>query len=195
MAGQALTALGALSVGTFVLLLAVALPLFAFKDAAGTILRAVSAIIGAVQLALLVATGGYLPLHWGLFALIAAAGQWLAWRDGNYRIVPTLSAALSGLLLLLWPEPAGAWFAAIGLSLTAIHALPLLAKLWREPVRLQWAAELGAIAAALLLVGRPSHERLVEPVASAFGALALYALFGTITAAHVHERLPGSQGQ
>ena len=33
-AGQALTALGALSIGTFVLLLAVAAPLFAFKDAA-----------------------------------------------------------------------------------------------------------------------------------------------------------------
>lgn len=152
LAGQALTAIGALSVGTFVLLLAVALPLFAFRDAGAAALRIVAAVIGAAQLALLVATGGYQPLHWGLFALIAAAGQWLAWRNREFAIVPTLGAALATLLLVFWPDPSGAWFAAIGLSLVAIHALPLLAKLWREPARLQCAAELGAIAVAIPLV-------------------------------------------
>ena len=69
-------------------------------------------MIGAAQLALLVATGGYQPLHWGLFALIAAAGQWLAWRNRDLAVVPTLGAALSVLLLLLWPAPPPAWFAA-----------------------------------------------------------------------------------
>lgn len=152
LAGQALTWLGALSVGTFVILLAIALPLFAFKGAAETLLRTVSAGIGAAQLALLVATGGYQPLHWGLFALIAAAGQWLAWRNRDFAIVPTLGAALSVLLLLLWPAPSPGWLALIGLSLAAIHALPLLVRLWREPVRLQWALELSAIAVAIPVV-------------------------------------------
>ena len=182
LAGQALTALGALSVGTFVLLLAVALPLFAFKDAAATLLRIVAAVIGAAQLALLVATGGYQPLHWGLFALIAAAGQWLAWRNRDFAIVPTLGAALATLLLLLWPDPTGPWLAGIGLSLAAIHVLPLLAKLWREPVRLQWAAELGAIAVAVPLVAlRHFHAPwgLLDPVGAWTSAgAALLALAG-----------------
>lgn len=151
-AGQALTVLGALSIGTFVVLLAIALPLFAFEGAAAALLRAVSALIGAAQLALLVATGGYQPLHWGLFALIAAAGQWLAWRDRDFAIVPTLGAALSVLLLLLWPAPTAGWLALIGLVLAAIHALPLLAKLWREPADLQRAVELSAIAVAVPVV-------------------------------------------
>ena len=108
LAGQALTMMGALSVGGFVLMLAIAAPLFAFRDAGATLLRAVSAIIGAAQLALLVATGGYQPLYWGLFALIAFAGQVLAWREKTFAIVPTIGAALSFLLLMLWPHPMGA---------------------------------------------------------------------------------------
>lgn len=177
LAGQALTWLGALSVGTFVLLLAIALPLFAFTGAAATLLRMGSAVIGAAQLALLVATGGYQPLHWGLFALIAAAGQWLAWRDRDFAIVPTLGAALSVLLLLLWPAPTPGWLALVGLSLAAIHALPLLAKLWHEPVRLQWAAELSGIAVAMPIVAlRHFHAPwgLLDPLGawtSAGGAL------------------------
>ena len=192
LAGQALTAFGALSVGTFVLLLAVALPLFAFKDAAAASLRIVAAVIGAAQLALLVATGGYQPLHWGLFALIAAAGQWLAWRNRDFAIVPTLGAALATLLLLLWPDPSGAWFAAVGLSFVAIHALPLLAKLWREPARLQWAAELGAIAAAIPLVTLrhfPAPWGLLDPLGAWTSAgAALLALAGAGLGWKVAER-------
>ncbi|MEQ1541328.1 MAG: DUF2339 domain-containing protein [Novosphingobium sp.] len=176
-AGQALTALGALSVGSFVLLLAIALPLFAFQGARATLLRGASALIGAAQLALLVAMGGYQPLHWGLFVLIAAAGQWLAWRNRDLAIIPTLSAALSGLLLLLWTQPGGTWLALIGLALTAIHAAPLLARMWREPVRLQATVELAAIAAAIpLVVLRHFHAAWGTPdpagaLAAAGGAL------------------------
>jgi len=152
LAGQALSAMGTLSVGTFILLLAIAMPLFPLRDGGAILLRSIAAIIGAVQLAMLVAMGGYQPLEWGLFALIAAAGQWLAWRNGDFAIVPTLGAALSVLLLLLWPEPAGAWLAAIGLALAAIHALPLLPRLWRDPVRKHGSLELSAIAVAIPLV-------------------------------------------
>jgi hypothetical protein len=77
------------------MLLAIVLPLFAFAGAAQRLLRSAAAVIGAAQLGLLVALGGFLPLHWGLFALIAAAGQFLAWRERDLAIVPTLSAALS----------------------------------------------------------------------------------------------------
>jgi uncharacterized membrane protein len=145
LAGEALTVMGTLSIGMFVLLLAVAAPLFAFEGARGVLLRTVSALVGAAQLGLLVALGGFAPLDWGLFALIAAACQWLAWRDESLRIVPTISAALSVLLLLIWPGPEPRWLSIIGLALAAIHAVPLLARLWREP-RVGRAVELAGIA-------------------------------------------------
>ncbi len=47
--GQAVSTLGALSVGTFLLAPGVAMPLFAFKGAAARLLRSVAAIVGAVQ--------------------------------------------------------------------------------------------------------------------------------------------------
>ncbi len=58
--------------------------------------------------------GGYQPLHWGLFVLIAAAGQWLGRREREFAIVPTIGAALSVLMLLLWPEPTAGWLALVG---------------------------------------------------------------------------------
>ena len=148
LAGKALETMGALSIGGFVLLLALVLPLFVFTEAAQRMLRAVAAVIGAAQLGLLVALGGFQPLHWGLFTLIAAAGQFLAWRERDFAIVPTLSAALSFILLMLWPEPSPGWLATFGLALGAIHALPLLARLWHSPARLQRAIELSGIALA-----------------------------------------------
>lgn len=151
LAGKALTVIGSLSIGLFVLLLAVAAPLFAFEGARGALLRSISALVGAAQLGLLVAMGGFAPLDWGLFVLIAAACQWLAWRDASLRIVPTISAALSVLLLLIWPEAEARWLLVIGLALAAIHGGPLLLRLWREPA-IGRAVELSAIAAAAPIV-------------------------------------------
>src|SRR3546814_10367217 len=84
------------------------------------------------DLALLLAYAGFTPLHWGLFALLAAAEQWLAWRERSLAVVPTTSLALSILLLALWPDALASWFAVVGIALAAIHALPLLARLWRS---------------------------------------------------------------
>src|SRR3546814_3484107 len=85
------------------------------------------------DLALLLAYAGFTPLHWGLFALLAAAEQWLAWRERSLAVVPTTSLALSILLLALWPDALASWFAVVGIALAAIHELPLLARLWTPP--------------------------------------------------------------
>lgn len=130
--GGALDTLGSLSIGGYILLLGVAIPLLAYKGPRATLLRAAAAVVGALQLALLVAQAGYTPLHWGLFALLAAAGQWLAWREHRLAIVPTASLALSALLIALWPDPSAWWFALVGVALLSIHALPLLARLWAD---------------------------------------------------------------
>lgn len=148
LATSALDTLGSLSIGGFVLLLALALPMIAFDGPRAALLRAGSAIVGALQLALLVGIGGFAPLHWGLFILIAAAGQWLAWREKDFAIVPSISLALSVLLLAIWPDPTGYWFILIGLALAAIHALPLLARLWAETKTLRRTLELCGLALA-----------------------------------------------
>jgi len=148
LATSALDTLGSLSIGGFVLLLALALPMIAFDGPRAALLRAGSAIVGALQLALLVGYGGFAPLHWGLFVLIAAAGQWLAWREKDFAIVPSISLALSVLLLAIWPDPTGYWFALIGLALAATHAAPLLARLWAEAKTLRRTLELCGLALA-----------------------------------------------
>jgi uncharacterized membrane protein len=178
-AGEALGVIGGLSIGSFVVLLAIAAPMYAFEGARATLLRTVSALIGALQLALLVALGGFAPLDWGLFALIAAAGQWLAWRDERFSIVPTIGAALSAILLLMWPDPAPGWLAGIALALTAIHALPLLARLWSQPARRQRAIELCGIACAapiVTLTHSPLPDAATNPPVALAGGLAAAVL-------------------
>lgn len=176
LATDVLDTLGSLSVGGFVLLLAIALPMLAFDGPRSALLRSASAIVGALQLALLVGYGGFTPLHWGLFALIAAAGQWLAWRDRNFAIVPTIGAALSVLLLAAWPDPSAFWFATIGLSLAVIHALPLLAHLWKAPPDVQRTWELCGIAIAAPLLTRWQFQEVPDSM------LATVALGGALLA-------------
>lgn len=174
LATDVLDTLGSLSVGGFVLLLAIALPMLAFDGPRSALLRSASAIVGALQLALLVGYGGFTPLHWGLFALIAAAGQWLAWRNRAFAIVPTIGAALSVLLLAAWPDPTSFWFATIALSLAAIHALPLLAHLWKAPPDVQRTWELCGIAVAAPLLTRWQFQEVSNTI------LATVALGGAL---------------
>src|SRR3546814_18605618 len=84
-------------------------PLLAYQGPRAALLRAAAAVVGALQLALLLAYAGFTPLHWGLFALLAAAEQWLAWRERSLAVVPTTSLALSILLLALWPDALASW--------------------------------------------------------------------------------------
>lgn len=170
--GGALDTLGSLSIGGYVLLLGIAIPLFAYEGPRATLLRAAAAIVGALQLALLVAYAGFAPLHWGLLALLAAAGQWLAWREAKLAIVPTTSLALSALLIALWPDPTLFWLTLIGISLVLIHALPLLARLWTPPAELRRTLELSFLAIAMPLLAKWQLPAMGD------GALALVALAG-----------------
>jgi hypothetical protein len=129
---------------------------------------------------MLVATGGYAPLTWGLFGLIALAGQWLGWREKDFGIVPTISLALSAILLVLWPEPTSYWFTIIGGAMAMIHAVPLLLRLWQLPPRFAMALELAALSLAIMLV--PGwHFYLVDGSRDAM--FALLAGIGALLAA------------
>lgn len=177
LASAALDVVAALSIGGFVLLLAIALPMMAFDGPRSTLLRTASAIVGALQLALLVGYGGFAPLHWGLFALIAAAGQWLAWRERGFAIVPTISLLLSLALLAEWPDPTPFWFGLIGLSLLIVHALPLLVRMWAIPGKLRPTLELCAVALAAAPLTKWHFWGIAD------GLLALVALGGALLAA------------
>ncbi len=176
-ASTALDVVASLSIGGFVLLLAIALPMMAFEGPRSTALRTASAVVGALQLALLVGYGGFTPLHWGLFALIAAAGQWLAWRERDFAIVPAISLLLSLVLLAAWPSPTPFWFGVIGLSLLITHALPLLARLWAIPKKLPPTLELCIVA----LTAAPLTKWHFWNIADA--SLAMVALGGALLTA------------
>lgn len=177
LASAALDVVASLSIGGFVLLLAIALPMMAFEGPRSTLLRTTSAVVGALQLALLVGYGGFAPLPWGLFVLIAAAGQWLAWRECGFAVVPTISVLLSLLLLVAWPDSTPFWFGLIGLSLLAVHALPLLARLWAIPKKLRPTLELCVIALAAALLTKWHFWDIAD------GSLALIALAGALLTA------------
>ncbi len=152
LATQALDTMATLSVGGYVILLAIALPLLIATGPYAKLVRAVSAIIGALQLALMVAIGGFALLTWGQFILLAAAAQWLAHRDERLSIVPSVSLPLSAILLAIWPQPDITAFVGVGLALAVIHGGPLLAKLWRTPPLVQRTLEFCGLALGLFLV-------------------------------------------
>lgn len=91
--------------GGYVLLLGLAVPVLAGGLAHGEKLRLGSALIAMIQLAMIVSTGGYALLNWGLYALLALAVQWLAYRDPRLGWLPLAALAIGLLMLLGWPRP------------------------------------------------------------------------------------------
>jgi uncharacterized membrane protein len=151
-ATSALDFASSLSIGGLVILLAIGLPFVAFTGPRASLTRAASAIIGAAQIATLVAVGGYSPLHWGLFGLIALAGQWLSWREKGFEIVPSISLGIAAMLLVVWPDPMQPLFTAVAISMAIIHGMPLMIRLWNVPARFQIAMELAGLSLAILVI-------------------------------------------
>ncbi|WP_120716440.1 DUF2339 domain-containing protein [Tsuneonella amylolytica] len=87
--------------------------------------------IAALQLAVLVAQGGFGPLEWGLYLLLGAALAWFGWRMPAMREGGAVAATIVILLLLVWTGPTPWFFASVAAAIAAIFALPPLARLWR----------------------------------------------------------------
>jgi uncharacterized membrane protein len=151
-ASNAFDTMVSLSVGGLVLLLAIGLPMLVLEGPRAAIFRSATTLVGAAQLALMVALGGFSMLNWGLFALLAAAGQWLNWRERGFAVVPTIGLALSVVLLTTWPDPGLLNFVLVGMALALIHGVPLLLSVWKTPPILQRMVELCALAFAVLTV-------------------------------------------
>ncbi len=182
-ASDALDKLATLSVGGFVVLLAIAIPMFALDGPRAALMRTASAAVGAVQLAVLVALGGFAPLNWGFFILLAAAGQWIAWRDKGLHLVPTIGLGVSVVLLLIWPSPDPMMLLGVGVLLAVIHAVPLLLKLWDHDAALQRSSELIGLAlaapavAAWHFMDASNRDMIVSLVSATAFVLPAFALF------------------
>lgn len=120
-----------LSVGALVLLAGVALPALVFPRSTKALLRGGGALVAAAQIALLIATGGFAPLHWGLYGLLSAAILWLSHRDADLRLLPPAGLATGLLLAAIWPTPPLPLFAAMMLGMAALYGLYALYRLWR----------------------------------------------------------------
>lgn len=150
-ASGALDVASTLSVGLLVIALAVAVPLLGHMGSRDWLVRQLALLAGLAQLGALVASGGYALTTWGLYLLLAVAGQGLAWREPGLALIPRLSAGLAAALLFLWPEPSAGDYALVGLAMLAVHALPAHLRLWRQGGRAA-AADVSALALATFLL-------------------------------------------
>jgi uncharacterized membrane protein len=148
MLGGALNTPDTISVGLYLLLLGVALPMLGFAGNWQGRLRLITAIAAAAQMAALVATGGFAMLNWGLFGLISLAMIWLANREPSLERLPSVGLVIVLLLLGVWPDPRQDHFALVMAGAGLIYGLPALWRLWRVNGSIVEAAEIAAISLA-----------------------------------------------
>jgi len=135
-----------LSVGVLVLMLGLGLPIVASADRRGPMLKMISAVIASLQLALLVATGGYAMLSWGLYALLSNAFIWLMTQMPTLRNTVFVPLLTSLILAASWPEPAVWQFTAVIAGIALIFGGNALWRLWRADGGLIEAGQIVVIA-------------------------------------------------
>ena len=145
--GGVMDTAASLSIGFYLLVIGIALPLIALPSRAGKLLRTGGSLAAAAQMAALVATGGFSLLHWGLFGLISVAIVWLSRREEAFARLPAVGLALVLLLAGAWPDPTPAHFALVLIAAALIYGGPALHALWRPKGGL---VEVGQIAALAL---------------------------------------------
>lgn len=172
----ALDSLSTLAVGLLVLLLGIGLPVVAASGRNEAVMRYAAAGVAAVQVALLVATGDFAPLTWGLYALLSVAIVWLAARMAApraYLLMPLFTALA---LAALWPRPDVAMFALVMAGIAAIYGGSALWRIGRD------AAMADAVALAALGLAGYAVTRWQFAMADQTSA-ALALLFGAVPAA------------
>lgn len=137
------------AMGALLLILALALPVFAKDIAKGGLIRLASLTIGAIEIAALVARGGYAPLEWGFYGLLGVGSVLLARLDRRQAAMPPIALAIALGTVLVWPGPSSVMLMAVLGGITAIFAVPALIDA-RHAERGRLAALQGA--AALCLV-------------------------------------------
>jgi len=125
-----------IALGSYLVLLGVVLPAFTSKTEGPRWIRVGAAAIASLQLAAMVADGGFAPLAWSLYLLIGAALAFFGWREPRMREANAIAAAIGLGLASLWPDPGESEFALVLGGMTAVFALVPLAAVWRDRARL-----------------------------------------------------------
>lgn len=141
-----------LSVGLLILALGVGFPLLAFSDTRATLFRTVSAVVASAQMAVLVATGGFAPLHWALFGLLSIAFLWLSGREPSLRRLVPVGLAVALLLAGAWPSPPVLVFTFVMGGIIALYGTTALWRMWRPGGSLVEAGQVAAIALGGIVV-------------------------------------------
>ncbi len=143
---------GSLSVGMYLLLIGVGLPLLAMGSENGSRLQLIAAIAGAAEMAALVASGGYSMLDWGLFGAIATATGWLSTREPSLERLPLVSLTVAILLAGWWPEPSWQNLSIVLAGIALIHAPLAARRLWSERGHVLDAAQITLLALGVWVV-------------------------------------------
>ncbi|ANU07084.1 DUF2339 domain-containing protein [Paraurantiacibacter namhicola] len=115
--------------------------------------RLVTAALGALQLAILVASAGYDLLTWGLYFLLAAGLAALGWKLEQLRAGSAIAAATALMLLLIWPDPVATHFAIVGAGGALVFLTVPLALIWQDRARQLDIAQLCVGAVLLAMAG------------------------------------------
>lgn len=141
-----------LSVGLLILAVGIGFPLLAFSGSRATLLRTASAVVASAQMAPLVATGGFAPLHWALLGLLSTALLWLSGREASLRRLVPVGLAVALLLAAVWPSPPVLVFTLVMAGIIALYGSAALWRLWRPGGSLIEAGQVAAIALGGLFV-------------------------------------------
>ena len=171
--GGALNGVATASIGTYLLLLGLAFPFLGMGGLHDRVIRTVSCLLAALEMAALVATGGFAMLNWGLFGLLSVAIIWLARRDARLADVPAVGLAVVLALLAAWPHPTVAHFAVVMIPVALIYGGPTFRVLWRRDTARSAAAQIAAIGFAGLVLPLLHFHRVDDGMGLLFGGLAL----------------------
>ncbi len=150
--GGTLDSAASISLGLYIILLGVVLPMVAFSGKLGNAVRIAGSIAAAAQMAGLVATGGFTLLHWGLFGLISAAVLWISARDERLQRLPAVGLAMALLLLAAWPNPTAVNLAIVMVLGGTLYGVPAILAHWSPRGSMVETAEIAAIGLAGLIV-------------------------------------------
>lgn len=171
----ALDVASALSVGLLILALGIGFPLLAFSGSRATLIRAVSATVAAAQMAALVATGGFAPLHWALFGLLSIALLWLSGHEPSLRRLVPVGLGIALLLAGVWPSPPLLSFTLVITGIAALYGSAALRRLWRPAGGLIEAGQVVAVALGGLAVAAIHFYRAAPADDIRFALIALLA--------------------
>lgn len=131
-ANSTLDAIATSSTGLYLLLIGFAFPAMAAASEQGQRIRLAGSAFAALEVAALVACGGFALLNWGLFGLISIAMLWLSRTDRRLSALPALGLAIALALIAAWPHPALGAFSAVLAATILIYGAAAFLFVWKE---------------------------------------------------------------